>query len=294
MSISTECMVVNLNQGMWEGRKLDREAGRKVVTEAGAGADAATVNKLIIPKEVLAPVGTARGAIYNHYLLHTLPWKDNGDRLLSRKMYMKFIEEHEQLVTKFHDAVTHLVDVTYPEAVAKAQFRMAGLFNPNDYPLASELRGKFYCRLTIDAVTEGSDFRVKMDADTVASIQEKIEANLNERVGAVMSKVWQQLYKLVEHYAERMKADGRLYDSVRDNLIEMAEILPGLNVLNDPNLRQIGKDIRARLGGYDVKDLRHKKKGDELRAAAAAEAEEIMETMKGFMTAMGGVADADE
>ena len=133
-----------------------------------------------------------------------------------------------------------------------------------------------------------------MDADTVASIQEKIEANLNERVGAVMSKVWQQLYKLVEHYAERMKADGRLYDSVRDNLIEMAEILPGLNVLNDPNLRQIGKDIRARLGGYDVKDLRHKKKGDELRAAAAAEAEEIMETMKGFMTAMGGVADADE
>ena len=286
-------MVVNLTQGNWEGRKLDKEAGRKVVSEAGAAMDAATVNKLTVPKEALAPIQTAKGALYNHYLLHTLPWKDNGDRLLSRKMYMRFVEGHEALVAKFNEAVDHFIVNVYPGVVAQAEFRMAGLFKASDYPPAEVLRGKFYAKLSIDAVTEGSDFRVKMDDDTVARIQEQIEDNLNKRVGAVMEKVWHQLFKALEHYAERMKAEGRLYDSVKDNLIELCEILPGLNILNDPDLKRMGREIRQRLDGYDMKDLRHPKKGEALKAAAAAEADEIIEQMRGFMAAFGVAPDEE-
>jgi len=293
MSIATDCMLVNLHRGAWEARKLDKEKSREVAADSGAAPDAVNVNKLIIPKEAMSKVNAASGAVYNHYILHTLPWKDNGDRLLSRKVYMKFIAEHEGLVHLLNAEADNFAFTVYPGYRAQAQFRMAGLFRVNDYPDPTEVRAKFYARMEIDAVTEASDFRVKVDAEQSQRIQAQIEANLNARVGEVMNKVWGQLSKALEHYAERMRADGRLYDSVRDNLIDLCDILPGLNILNDPNLAKLGKEIKARLAGYDVKMLRDPKVGKVLKEQAATQADEIIEQMRGFMTAFG-VADAAE
>lgn len=295
MGIATECMIINLQQGSWEGRKLDREASKRVNTDSGATGDVARVNKLIIQKEALSGIVSKHSAIYSHYRLHTLPWKDNGDRLLSRKMYARFIEGHEQLVADFNVEVTKFIDVTYPAERARAEFRMGNLFKPEDYPAAEELRGKFYNRMTIDAVAEAQDFRVKMSDEKRGEIQAQIESNMAERINKVMAQVWANLAKHVEHFAERMKSEGgRLHDSARDNLLELCDILPGLNILNDPDLKRIGLEIKQRVSAYDMKELRHPKKGPALKAQAATEADEIIEQMRGFMTALGGLAPDEE
>ena len=293
MSITTECMLVSLHRGAWEARKLDKEEGKKVANDSGAAVDAVSVNKLIIPKEALAKVQAASNAIYSHYMHHTLPWKDNGDRLLSRKIYMKFIEEHEELVSALKTEAYNFAHNVYPQYRAQAQFRMAGLFKASDYPDPHTVASKFYARLEIDAVTEASDFRVKMDSEQAERIQERIEENMNARVGAVMEKVWTQLSDALEHYAERMKTDGRLYDSVKENLIGLCDILPGLNILNDPKLAAMGKTIKERLEGFEIKPMRDPKLGKMLKAQAAAEADEIVEQMRGFMAAFGATQDEE-
>ena len=291
MSIATECMIVNLHMGMWEARKLDREAGAKVAKDSGAEGDVARVNKLIIPKEALAKIQGKYSAVYNHFRLHTLPWKDNGDRLLSRKMFAYFIERHEQLVAEFKTEIEHFINVTYPPLLGAAQFRMASLFKATDYPTPDVIRGKFYAQLEIDAVTTADDFRCNLkDTDEVEKIKAQIEANLNDRIGKVQVEVWSKLAKAVEHYAERMKADGKLYDSTKDNLIELCDILPGLNITNDPNLKAMGKAIKERLGALDIADLRKDKAA---KTAAAQEADDIVEQMKGFMAAFGVSADEE-
>ena len=40
MTISNECMVLNLQVGLWAGHRLDKDASQRVTTEAGADADA--------------------------------------------------------------------------------------------------------------------------------------------------------------------------------------------------------------------------------------------------------------
>lgn len=286
MSIINDCMIVNLQVGTWLGYRLDKAASAKVTAEANAEQDAARVNKHIIPKEVLKPIVTAAGAIRTHFYDRTLPWKDNGDRLLTRKMYTKYIEEHSKLVSDFNKAVDDFLDVTYLKARDQAEFRMGDLFNPNDYPSSSHLRSKFYVNLDIDAVTTSNDFRVQLDQAEMDRVKAQMTEALENRVKRAMYDVWMRLAETLKHFGEKMSGDEIFRDSTVKNLEEIVSILPELNVFNDPDLEQIRQDIERSIIGYEPKELR---KNPVVRKHVADEAQKIMDTMSGFMNAFGGV-----
>jgi hypothetical protein len=285
MSLTTRAMVVNVSIGIWQGYRLDKEASRKVTTEASAHADAARVNKHLVPKEALSAVVTAAGAVRTHLYAKTLPWKDNGDRLLTRAMYLDFIQEHGNLLRAFDEAVEKFLDVAYPTARAQAEFRMGDLFKPEDYPSAHELKRKFYINLDIDPVTAADDFRVTLDAEHADEVKAQIERAMHERIGKAMSDIYLRLSDVVGHFATKMADDKAVFrDTTLTNITELVELIPGLNVLDDPALNQLGEEIKAKLSGIEPKDLR---KNKEVRSQAAKDAEAIMAKMKGFMTAVG-------
>jgi hypothetical protein len=87
MSITTKAMVLNLQVGLWSGHRLDKEATRKVTEDNNAESDAARVNKHLIPKPAFKDITATATAVRTHFYENTLPWKDNGDRLLTRGMY---------------------------------------------------------------------------------------------------------------------------------------------------------------------------------------------------------------
>src|SRR5208337_3285321 len=98
MSIQTDCLILNIQMRCWMGYRFDRNATDKLVDEASAARDSARVNKHIVPKESLAPIVTAHGTVRAHFYYTTLPWKDNGDRLIKRVGFMPFIQRHQELV----------------------------------------------------------------------------------------------------------------------------------------------------------------------------------------------------
>lgn len=287
MSITNDCMVVNLQIGLWLGYRLDKTASSKVTSDAGAEQDAARVNKHLVPKEALKQVQAASNAVRHHFYEKTLPWKDNGDRLLTRKMYMSFVEEHGKLQSDFYSAVDTFLNVQYPKARDQASFRMGDLFNPADYPTATELDRKFYVRLDIDAVTEANDFRVQLSSDAEdRAVRDQMERAMQDRISRAMGDVWDRLSTVLGHFAAKMSTDDVFRDSTVKNLEELVELLPALNVTNDPRLDQITRDIERTVVGYTAKDLRVNKAA---RAAVADEAKRIMDDMAGFMNAFGGV-----
>lgn len=283
MSITEKAMVLNLNIGLWAGYRLDKEATRKVTEEANADTDAARVNKHLVPKTALKNITSAASAIRNHFYDKTLPWKDNGDRLLTRAMYTKFIEEHERLAGQFYDAVETFIDRDYPSAVDQASFRMGDLFSVHDYPSPSALKSKFYINLDIDAVTEAGDFRVQMGQDEVDGIKATMTKVMQDRIGKAMHDVWERLADVVAHLAERLGDQDNVFrESTLTNLEELVDMLPGLNVIDDQELERIRQDIKLTLTGHDAKTLR---KDVAVRAEVAGEARRIMDTMSGFMNA---------
>lgn len=282
MSISNNTMVVNLQISVWSGYKLDKGMTQKVTSEANAAADAARVNKHIVPKESLKEIITAQGALRTHFYTHTLPWGDNGDRLLPRLSFTDFMQEHGKLNEAFNNAVDNFINEKYLRARDQAAFRMGEMFRPEDYPEPEQLRRRFAVNLDIHGVPTGRDFRVDMDSATLDMLRQQIESKNQERVTAAMQDVWSRLAEVLGHFATKMADDSVFRDSTVKNLEELVDMLPALNVTGDPKLEQVRQDINDTLIGYTPKDLR---KDTAVRQAAAQESKRIIDQMAGFMGA---------
>jgi hypothetical protein len=282
MSIANNTMVVNLQISSWSGYKLDKGMSQKVTTEAKADTDAARVNKHLVPKEALKDVISASGALRTHFYERTLPWGDNGDRLLPRLAYSEFMQEHGRLEQEFHNAVDNFIKEKYLAARDQAEFRMGEMFKTDDYPEAEQLRRRFAVNLDVHGVPTGHDFRVDMDTLTVDMLRQQIEDKNAERVSTAMRDVWMRLADVLTHFANKMGEDSVFRDSTVKNLEELVEMLPALNVTNDPALEQIRQDITDTIIGYQPKDLR---KDTAVRQAAAKESRRIADQMASFMGA---------
>ena len=224
-------------------------------------------------------------ALRTHLVTHTLPWRDDGQRVLMRNMYPIFMEKYGALERAYLSDVRAFIDHRYPEAVAKASFRMGELFEPADYPAASELEHKFYVNLEIDGITEANDFRVNIGTDELAKVREQIEATIQSRVTLAMKDVWLRLIDVLQHYVSKMEDKDAIFrDTTVTNLVDLVNIMPGLNIAGDPNLKSIRQRVMDTIYGYEPDDLR---KNETVRAQAALEAQEIIDDMKGFMSAFG-------
>lgn len=282
-------MVANLSIGIWQGYRLDKEASAKVTKDAGAKADAARVNKHLVPKEALAPVVTASGAIRTHFYEKTMPWRDNGDRILTKKLFLTFVPEHERLVGVFNDAVRKFLDVDYATAIEQASFRMGELFKPEDYPRVSDLHHRFYARLDIDAITTKDDFRVQIDGDHVDRIKASMEAAAEARFKAATADIWRRIGEAVGRAHERLaKPDAVFQASTIENVQDLIELLPGLNVLDDPNIEVVRQMIEKSFAGADAIEIR---KDPAHREELAGEAQKIIDKMAGFMGMFGNGAE---
>jgi hypothetical protein len=117
-----------------------------------------------------------------------------------------------------------------------------------------------------------------------------MERAMGERIGRAMQDVYVRLSDVVGHFAKIMADDRKVFrDSTVSNIEELVDLIPGLNVLDDPALNALGVEIKQKLMGIDPKDLR---KNPEVRTQAAKDAENIMERMKGFMTATAPLQQA--
>ena len=86
-------MIVNLTISAWSGHKLDKAKTATVTSEANADSDAARVNKHLVSKDALAGITRASNALRQYFYRATLPWGDNGDRLLSAVGFLDFTQE---------------------------------------------------------------------------------------------------------------------------------------------------------------------------------------------------------
>lgn len=286
MSLETKAMTVNLRIGFWQGHRHDRAATAEVNQRNGAASDASRVNKHIIPKEVLDPISSAASAARNHFYAKTLPWRDNGDRLLPRALFTDFVAEHESLNETFKHEVDSFLTDKYISAYDQASFRMGDLFDPDDYPPPSQLRHKFYMELDFDIITSAADFRVALGREHEDRVRASMEQAADMRLKGAMREVWQRMFDKVSYLAERMaNSDAKFRKSTLENIEELVDVLPGINLVDDPDIERIRKDIKVTLTGLDPRMIRE---DITLRAQVAEDAQKILADMGGFMKAFGG------
>lgn len=281
MSIQQNCVIMNVKIGSWKAQRLDKNATAKVIKDAKAKNGTASVNKHLLDKEDLKEIVACDGKIRNHLYAKTLPWSDTGARLITKAASLIFIEEHMELQRERQEAVAHFVDEIYPAAVDRADFRMAGLFNPSDFPTPGEIKRRFYVHLDIVGVSPTKDIRLENSADL-----------FQLKVTRAIQGLWVKLAKPLEHFAVTMSDEEATFrDSAIENLRAVCDMIPALNFVDDPALEAIRADIEKTLLPFDAKDLR---KDPKARAAVGRHAAKVTSKVKEMMAAFADAEDEEE
>lgn len=282
-------LVVNLSISMWAGHKLDKAKTSEVNYNANAESDASRVNKHLVSKASLAAIVRAAGAMRQYVYRATLPWGDNGDRLIGASGYMAFVEEFAKLKQQFDEAVEDFITVQYPAERARAQFRMGDMFVPGEYPEPETLRRKFGATLDVHGVPAATDLRAQLRDEDIQHLRAEIENHNAAKLRTAMQTLWQRLFDTVSHFADRMQEDEttpdgcrRFKDATVRNLHRLLAEVPALNISGDPALDELCDDLRAKLSGLEATTLRTSPTAREQARRAAAG---IAAKMSGMMAA---------
>lgn len=297
-SLSSRAMLCSLSISVWSARKHDPEASEEIAALHGARADAGRYNKLLFPRKALEEihkiVNEARQA---HYFM-TLPWGDDGYRVLPAAAYMEHTDTMRRYLQGFTPAVDRL-EQRFEELIAQEKNRLGTLFNPGDYPGVTaeadklrlarpeELRSKFTFETKVMPLPDEADFRVALGDEEKARIKRQITATVEVSLQVASRELWQRLYEAVSHMAERLQAykvteegvEHPFRNSVVTNLVKLADVLPKLNLTNDADLNRLTEQVRASLL-VDPKQLRE---SESVRIDTAKRADAIANQMRDYM-----------
>lgn len=287
-SLSSRAMLASLSISMWSARKHDPEASEEIAVRHGAQTDVGRYSKVLLPKKALADiqkvVSEARDA---HYFI-TLPWDDDGYRVLPGAVYMEHRQKMHDLGNRFHSACENLYR-QFEDLITQARGRLGGLFREEDYPRLDQLQSMYSFTTKIKPLPDAGDFRVSLGDEEKARIKQQITLDVEASLRVGSRDLWHRLYEAVEHMATRLAAykvteegvEHPFRDTVVTNLIKLTDVLPKLNVTHDPELDRLADRVRASLL-FDPQELRE---SDSIRAETAKRAAEISRMMAGYMAA---------
>ena len=194
------------------------------------------------------------------HLSQTLPWTDNGSRLLPMSNFMNYKEQLGKLESNY-DALVDKFIVSYPTLVNAAAFQLGNLFDRNEYPHEDALRKKFKFAYSFFPVPTAGDFRIDINEEAKAEIMANCNSAYQDRLNNAMREAWSRLHDCLSRMSERLtdNADGSrkiFRDSLVENGIELADMLKHLNITQDPSLEQARRELESAIGHHSLDSLR--------------------------------------
>ena len=289
--ITERAMLAAVHISIWTAVKHDRKVSREVAERHGAYDGAGRYNKQLLREaERLESLRTLSGQIRQYFYKITLPWSDEGFRLLPAHFYFELTTKMREFEQAFAQQVEEFLAV-YPNYIEQVKPDLNGLFREEDYPSADKLRSKFGVRLEVLPIPSGNDFRVTLSEEEQARVAREIDASVRESLQRGTEDLWTRLKGVVSHMVERLnEPESRFHASLVTNICELVDLLPRLNVNRDEELNRFAEEIRNRLCGFTARDL---KKNEILRAATANDAAQILSEMDAVLRGRGQYAGSD-
>jgi hypothetical protein len=292
--VATAAMLGSLNVSVWEGRKKDKSIEQEIADNKGARSKRATsVHKhLFVDCPPLEAIKSLRGEARIWFNKNSLPWDDNGRRLIPTALYFEMQQEMANFQGRFNKLVQAFVKV-YATEISKQAFERGSMFNRDEYPKVEEIAGKFSFAINETPVPLAGDFRVDIGKDALKELRERCEADTQVRIKGAMSGAWERVKDQVEWVLDRMtavldhdpeaveelkeyddngnvikleikkKRRPKLHESMLDQGLETCGLLRDLNVTNDPDLEEARRMLEKALVHVDMKSL---KESPELQA----------------------------
>lgn len=280
MSLHNKAMLAKVSVHGWSGKKFDQKVTAEINQQHQASDNAGRYNKQLVPKSALQPIKTIEGKIRKTHIEQTLPWRDDGFRILPSANYLDYQQIIGDLLGEYHAACDKFCE-NYHEYVNAGRAELNGMFCENDYPLAEEIRTKFDCSMDVYPIPNTSDFRVEgVDQQELEEHKAKLAKDTALAEIGAQNEIWRRLFIQVSDIAERMADPDKAFKNVLiENLSKICDLAPRLNLQQDPELDGIAKEAKAKL----CKDPDALRKVKPIREHVAQQAADIVDRMSAYM-----------
>lgn len=290
IDLTSRAMLASLSIKMWSARKHDKRVSAEVAQTHNSSEEMGRFNKSLLPKGALEEVQKIASAARAEFLRLTLPWENDGQRILTNQGYWKLNDAMKEFQHQWEDALVLRFFPNFRIYVDDARSDLNGLFNPADYPDDEELKGKFDFKFRISPVTNAEDFRVQLSDVETRVIRQRIQDHVNQLTHDAMQDVWGKMRDVVSHMADKLKAykvvessstkqgfkaENTFRDSLVDNIRELLAVIPALNLTNSPEVAAFASEMQQ-LCVYDAETLRE---NEVTRKEVARAAEDILAKM---------------
>lgn len=285
-NIRNQLLVVSLNISAWEARKQDKKATKEVADAHAIDTAVGRYHKDLLPEALQHQnILKIRNAWRVYHYEHTLPWGDDAGRVLRSVDFMDYAEGYREYKAQWDAAVEAFINV-YPTLVAQAQLHLNTLFNTNDYPSVSDVRGRFNVRMNTYPLPNTEDFRIVdgIPADEAEKLRVAAAEGLESCLQSAINDVWKRMHSVVSAMQARLdvpigEKGGKFHDSLVDNVSELVTLMPRLNLLNDPEITTMSNALQQ-LTKYPAETLRL---SPEARSVTAERAAELIARMSGYV-----------
>jgi hypothetical protein len=285
-SLVERAMISEVKISKWSARKHDKFVSKEVAQAHGlADETMGAYRKQLIGKKALEELNKiASEAREVHYEL-TLPWDDNGKRILVNIHFTKYCEKMREFKARW-DIGTRQFMAAYQSYKDRAMSDLGTMYREEDYPPVGEMQDKFGFEVNIEAMPSAADYRVHGIIDgEVQRIKEEIEKRQEQYIKDAMKEPYRRLQDVLMKMSERLKSytgtrEGCFHDSLVSNVVDLVDIIPGLNLTEDQNLEDVRKQVQKDLINYSAKELREDEKA---RETVAASADDILKAIEDYI-----------
>lgn len=255
-NIHSHAMLVNLNISVWTARKMDRKASAEIKQAHQLQTNSGAYYKSIVEGGDLDLIKQKAGQIRAEHYRRTLPWLDDGPRVLSNQGYFDYMQVMSKLIDEF-DALVESFMQTYPHLRQEAQRLLGSLFDESDYPSLTSLHHKFGVKLAVTPIPKGDDFRCDIGDAELQRVRAEIEAASTAAMQQSIRDAYDRVVKVLDSYIDRLAQPDTVFrDSLVEKARDLADVLPSLNFTNDPKLTEVHQRLLAELCKYDPAALR--------------------------------------
>ena len=255
-------MIVDFNASVWTARKKDSKASEDVNNTNRADRGVANVTKNLLGDcdELRAVQKFAANTRNIHYSM-TLPWSDNGSRLLTTQQYFKYNEVMTDLQNEFARLVDEFLRV-YDWKIMDSQAKLGDMFNRDEYPTRDSLQDKFAFRMSYVPLPDAGDFRIDIGNEAMNEIRNQYESHYTTAVNSAMKDLWHKLHDNLTTLVRQLDVNeegkgNRLYDTVFDRALELIEMLGTCNVTGDSQMEAMRRQLDTALHGTNLDQIKN-------------------------------------
>lgn len=288
--IKNKALTVRLTRKKLNRNKMDKDLSTMVqemknVTDKSS----VRVNKSLFPKEATDKYQKVITEAAKYFYRVTTPWDDKGFRLLSVDIYKDFIKTMKGHTRAFREAVMDFIDgfENNIEAMRPVLGDAFSLADYSEYLLSTGgvnregLLEKFALEVEYGTVSDGDDLRATLTEKDREVISAHITEQNNKKFAKSQEHIITTLHEHILAIHERLsKSENIFRDTLIGNLEDLCDIIPKMNIANDPAIDQLAAEAKATLCKWDAATLREV---PSIREDVADEADKMLKGMEGLI-----------